>query len=133
MGSIPLLNVYVYLMTCCFTVALLSVGSFRSSKLASIDSSAAKLSESSPFRSDGVSFAVCLAGVIAAATWSEGVVPITGHSFAWKYSLVELPAAYPFLCAAGFTLLVGLTILAKIKATQEPLLKHAKAAPTARM
>lgn len=52
-------------------------------------------------------------GAFSAVSWLYAAMLGVGRPLAWKYSLVELLAAYPVLIAAGFALMVLLTQWAK--------------------
>lgn len=53
------------------------------------------------------------AGAVSAVSWFYAAMLGVGRPLAWKYSLVELLAAYPFLVLGGFVLMTGLTAWAK--------------------
>ncbi|GAB3630586.1 hypothetical protein PTE30175_03233 [Pandoraea terrae] len=54
-------------------------------------------------------------GAISAVSWFYAALLGVGRPLAWKYSLVQLLAAYPFLVAAGFIMMAALTARAKIR------------------
>lgn len=57
----------------------------------------------------------CFAGVVSGVSWFYAAMLGVGRPLAWKYSLIELLAAYPFFIAIGFAMLVMLTVLAKTR------------------
>ncbi len=52
-------------------------------------------------------------GAVSAVSWFYAAMLGVGRPLAWKYSLVELLAAYPVLVAAGFAVMAALTTWAK--------------------
>jgi hypothetical protein len=50
------------------------------------------------------------AGSVSAVSWFYAAMLGVGRPLAWKYSLVQLLAAYPALIVAGFTAMVMLTV-----------------------
>ncbi|MGJ7518534.1 hypothetical protein ACSFE6_29865 [Pseudomonas baetica] len=57
-------------------------------------------------------------GALSGVSWFYAAMLGVGRPLAWKYSLIELLAAYPFLIAGGFGLMVLLTAWAKNKDTE---------------
>jgi hypothetical protein len=55
------------------------------------------------------------AGAVSAVSWFYAAMLGVGRPLAWKYSLVELLAAYPFLVLGGFVLMTALTDWAKFR------------------
>lgn len=53
------------------------------------------------------------AGTLSAVSWFYAAMLGVGRPLSWKYSLLELLAAYPLLIAAGFGMLMPLTGIAK--------------------
>ena|SRR5437899_1894048 len=53
------------------------------------------------------------AGVVSGVSWFYAAMLGVGRPLAWKYSLVELLAAYPVLIAGGFITMLLLTNWAK--------------------
>ena len=53
------------------------------------------------------------AGTLSAVSWFYAAMLGVGRPLSWKYSLLELLAAYPLLIAAGFGMLMLLTGIAK--------------------
>ena len=53
------------------------------------------------------------AGTISAVSWFYAAMLGVGRPLSWKYTLLELLAAYPLLIAAGFGMMVLLTGIAK--------------------
>jgi hypothetical protein len=49
------------------------------------------------------------AGTVSGVSWFYAAMLGVGRPLAWKYSLLELLAAYPVLVAAGFGMMVALT------------------------
>ena len=58
-------------------------------------------------------------GAFSGVSWFYAAMLGVGRPLAWKYSLVELLAAYPVLIVGGFGMMVMLTIWAKNKSTVE--------------
>jgi len=58
-------------------------------------------------------------GAFSGVSWFYAAMLGVGRPLAWKYSLVELLAAYPVLIVGGFGMMVMLTIWAKNKSTAE--------------
>ncbi len=56
------------------------------------------------------------AGAVSGVTWFYAAFMGVGRPLAWKYSLVELLAAYPVLIMGGFVGMLALTAWAKYKA-----------------
>ncbi|MFC5522168.1 hypothetical protein [Polaromonas jejuensis] len=56
------------------------------------------------------------AGSVSGVTWFYAAFIGVGRPLAWKYSLVELLAAYPVLIAGGFGAMLALTAWAKSRA-----------------
>ena len=56
------------------------------------------------------------AGALSAVTWFYAAFIGVGRPLAWKYSLVELLAAYPVLVVGGFGTMLALTAWAKSRA-----------------
>ena len=54
-------------------------------------------------------------GALSAVSWFYAAMLGVGRPLAWKYSLVELLAAYPVLIVGGFGMMVLLTVWAKNK------------------
>jgi hypothetical protein len=52
-------------------------------------------------------------GAVSGVSWFYAAMLGVGRPLAWKYSLVELLAAYPFLVAAGFAMMTALVAVAK--------------------
>lgn len=59
------------------------------------------------------------AGAVSGVTWFYAALMGVGRPLAWKYSLVELLAAYPVLIAGGFFTMLALTAWAKSRADGE--------------
>ena len=59
------------------------------------------------------------AGAVSGVTWFYAAFMGVGRPLAWKYSLVELLAAYPVLIAGGFCTMLALTAWAKSRADGE--------------
>ena len=57
-------------------------------------------------------------GALSAVSWFYAAMLGVGRPLAWKYSLVELLAAYPVLIVGGFATMVLLTAYAKNKGTE---------------
>lgn len=57
-------------------------------------------------------------GALSAVSWFYAAMLGVGRPLAWKYSLVELLAAYPVLIVGGFAAMVLLTAYAKNKGTE---------------
>ncbi|MGF6092343.1 hypothetical protein [Pseudomonas sp. 18173] len=57
-------------------------------------------------------------GALSAVSWFYAAMLGVGRPLAWKYSLVELLAAYPVLIVGGFAMMVMLTAYAKNKGTE---------------
>ncbi|KPU61263.1 putative membrane protein [Pseudomonas fluorescens] len=57
-------------------------------------------------------------GALSAVSWFYAAMLGVGRPLAWKYSLVELLAAYPVLIVGGFAMMVLLTAYAKNKGTE---------------
>ncbi|WP_085718974.1 hypothetical protein [Pseudomonas sp. B28(2017)] len=57
-------------------------------------------------------------GSLSAVSWFYAAMLGVGRPLAWKYSLVELLAAYPALIVGGFAAMVLLTAYAKNKGTE---------------
>ena len=57
-------------------------------------------------------------GSLSAVSWFYAAMLGVGRPLAWKYSLVELLAAYPVLIVGGFATMVLLTAYAKNKGTE---------------
>ncbi len=53
------------------------------------------------------------AGTVSAVSWFYAAMLGVGRPLSWKYSLLELLAAYPLLIAAGFGMMLLLTGIAK--------------------
>lgn len=53
------------------------------------------------------------AGTLSAVSWFYAAMLGVGRPLSWKYSLLELLAAYPLLIATGFGMLMPLTGIAK--------------------
>ena len=65
------------------------------------------------------------AGTLSAVTWFYAAFIGVGRPLAWKYSLVELLAAYPALIAGAFCVMLALTAWAKSRSDEpdrEPLM-----------
>lgn len=58
-------------------------------------------------------------GSLSAVSWLYAAMLGVGRPLAWKYSLVELLAAYPVLIVAGFAMMVLLTQWAKNRNSSE--------------
>ncbi|MFW0755328.1 hypothetical protein ACN1C3_11335 [Pseudomonas sp. H11T01] len=58
-------------------------------------------------------------GALSGVSWFYAAMLGVGRPLAWKYSLVELLAAYPVLIVGGFLTMVMLTLWAKNKSTAE--------------
>lgn len=56
------------------------------------------------------------AGAVSGVTWFYAALMGVGRPLAWKYSLVELLAAYPVLIVGGFVSMLALTAWAKRRA-----------------
>ncbi|MGH8803775.1 MAG: hypothetical protein ACREXN_03440 [Polaromonas sp.] len=56
------------------------------------------------------------AGSVSGVTWFYAALMGVGRPLAWKYSLVELLAAYPVLIVGGFASMLALTAWAKYQA-----------------
>ncbi|MGH8858918.1 MAG: hypothetical protein ACREXG_12975, partial [Polaromonas sp.] len=56
------------------------------------------------------------AGAVSGVTWFYAALMGVGRSLAWKYSLVELLAAYPVLIVGGFVSMQALTARARHRA-----------------
>jgi len=54
-------------------------------------------------------------GALSGVSWFYAAMLGVGRPLAWKYSLVELLAAYPVLIVGGFAMMVLLTVWAKNK------------------
>jgi len=54
-------------------------------------------------------------GALSGVSWFYAAMLGVGRPLAWKYSLVELLAAYPVLIVGGFGMMVLLTVWAKNK------------------
>ncbi len=54
-------------------------------------------------------------GALSGVSWFYAAMLGVGRPLAWKYSLVELLAAYPVLIVGGFLMMVALTVWAKNK------------------
>jgi hypothetical protein len=52
-------------------------------------------------------------GAVSAVSWFYAAMLGVGRPLAWKYSLLQLLAAYPFLVAGGFSMMVVLTARAR--------------------
>ncbi len=52
-------------------------------------------------------------GAVSGVSWLYAAMLGVGRPLSWKYSLVELMAAYPLLIASGFVLMLLLTALGK--------------------
>lgn len=117
MGSIHLIDVYIYLITSCVIVAAVMLRIFKSFRPVDIVTSALRHAQLVRYRDSNEIVVVCVAGVVVAASWLYVAELGAGHAFAWKYSLIELPATYPLFCAAGFTVLVMSTVLTKMRTT----------------
>lgn len=48
----------------------------------------------------------CLAGTVSGVSWLYAAMLGVGRPLAWKYSLLQILAAYPVLVAGGFTLMM---------------------------
>ena len=59
------------------------------------------------------------AGAVSGVTWFYAALMGVGRTLAWKYSLVELLAAYPVLIVGGFVSMLALTAWAKSRADAE--------------
>lgn len=59
------------------------------------------------------------AGAVSGVTWFYAAFMGVGRSLAWKYSLVELLAAYPVLIVGGFGVMLALTAWARSRADEE--------------
>lgn len=129
MEPIHLTDMHAYVVTGCIAVILVLMRSFKLPASLGIGTSMSKRADSLPYPHRDWRIPAYLAGAMSAAAWIHGIGTGTGLSFAWKYSLIELPAAYPFFSVAGFTSLVMLAILAQINAMQASLPNHAKALP----
>jgi len=57
-------------------------------------------------------------GALSAVSWFYAAMLGIGRPLAWKYSLVELLAAYPVLIVGGFGMMVLLTAWAKDRDTE---------------
>ncbi|KPU61901.1 putative membrane protein [Pseudomonas fluorescens] len=57
-------------------------------------------------------------GALSGVSWFYAAMLGVGRPLAWKYSLVELLAAYPVLIVGGFAMMVLLTAYAKNKGTE---------------
>lgn len=57
-------------------------------------------------------------GALSAVSWFYAAMLGVGRPLAWKYSLVELLAAYPVLIVGGFATMVLLTAYAKNKGSE---------------
>lgn len=55
------------------------------------------------------------AGTVSAVTWFYAALMGVGRSLSWKYSLIELLAAYPVLIVGGFFTMVTLTAWAQVR------------------
>jgi hypothetical protein len=55
------------------------------------------------------------AGSVSAVTWFYAALMGVGRSLSWKYSLVELLAAYPVLIGGGFCMMLSLSAWARFK------------------
>ena len=55
------------------------------------------------------------AGAVSAVSWFYAAMLGVGRPLAWKYSLVQLLAAYPALIASGFVAMVSLTVWSKYR------------------
>jgi hypothetical protein len=55
------------------------------------------------------------AGSVSGVSWFYAVMLGVGRPLAWKYSLLELLVAYPFLVLTGFSLMMLLTAMAEHK------------------
>jgi hypothetical protein len=53
------------------------------------------------------------AGTVSGVSWCYAALLGVGRPLAWKYSLVELLGAYPFLILGGFVSMVALTAWAQ--------------------
>ncbi len=58
-------------------------------------------------------------GALSGVSWFYAAMLGVGRPLAWKYSLVELLAAYPVLIVGGFGMMVLLTAWAKNRDAQE--------------
>jgi len=61
------------------------------------------------------------AGAVSGVTWFYAAFIGVGRPLAWKYSLVELLAAYPVLIAGGFMTMLALTAWARVRAEEAPI------------
>lgn len=59
------------------------------------------------------------AGAVSGVTWFYAALMGVGRPLAWKYSLLELLAAYPVLIAGGFLSMLALTAWAKRRVSNE--------------
>ena len=59
------------------------------------------------------------AGTFSAVTWFYAAFIGVGRPLAWKYSLVELLAAYPALIAGAFCVMLALTAWAKSRSDEQ--------------
>ncbi|MNC10163.1 hypothetical protein D3C75_578000 [compost metagenome] len=57
-------------------------------------------------------------GALSGVSWFYAAMLGVGRPLAWKYSLVELLAAYPVLIVGGFGMMVLLTTWAKNRDTE---------------
>ncbi|MNC19913.1 hypothetical protein D3C75_678530 [compost metagenome] len=57
-------------------------------------------------------------GALSGVSWFYAAMLGVGRPLAWKYSLVELLAAYPVLIVGGFGMMVLLTAWAKDRDTE---------------
>ncbi|WP_211462950.1 hypothetical protein [Collimonas silvisoli] len=55
------------------------------------------------------------AGAVSAVSWFYAAMLGVGRPLAWKYSLVQLLAAYPALIVAGFAAMVTLTVWSRYR------------------
>jgi hypothetical protein len=56
------------------------------------------------------------AGTVSGVSWLYAALLGVGRPLSWKYSLVELMAAYPVLVAGGFLSMMGLIAVCKLRA-----------------
>jgi hypothetical protein len=54
-------------------------------------------------------------GTVSGVSWFYAAMLGIGRPLAWKYSLLQLLAAYPFLIAGGFVMMAAMTAWAKHK------------------
>ncbi|WP_211453725.1 hypothetical protein [Collimonas antrihumi] len=55
------------------------------------------------------------AGAVSAVSWFYAAMLGVGRPLAWKYSLVQLLAAYPALIVSGFAAMVSITVWSKYR------------------